>query len=90
MTIELSPEQERIIGKAIDAGLIHQAEDILEVGIKTVRQQLENQPPQQATLTGEEWQKAFDAWISSHPTETPPLSDEAISRDSIYGNRGME
>ena len=31
--------------------------------------------------------RAFDDWIKSFPTNTPPLSDEAISRESLYGNR---
>ena len=31
--------------------------------------------------------QAFDEWVKSFPTNTPPLSDEAISRESLYGNR---
>ena len=27
-------------------------------------------------------------WASGHGTDTPVLSDEAISRESIYGDRG--
>lgn len=27
---------------------------------------------------------AFRAWADSHKSDAPPLSDEAISRDSIY------
>lgn len=34
-------------------------------------------------MTVEEWEKAFDAWLDSLP-ELPTLSDEAISRQSIY------
>jgi hypothetical protein len=32
--------------------------------------------------------KAFSEWAESHPRNTPILSDEAISRESIYGERG--
>jgi len=35
------------------------------------------------TATDEEWITAFLAWVHSHK-EGPGLSDEAISRDSIY------
>lgn len=31
--------------------------------------------------------QAFLKWAASHHINTPPLSDEAISRDSIYGER---
>ena len=40
------------------------------------------------TATTEEWIQAFDEWAKSHDPHTPPLSDEAISRDSIYEGRG--
>jgi hypothetical protein len=42
-------------------------------------------PPFYATATPEERAKAFVEWARSHPVhEGPPLSDEAISRESIY------
>ena len=31
--------------------------------------------------------RALREWAASHPI-TPPLSDEAISRESLYGDRG--
>lgn len=31
--------------------------------------------------------QAFLQWAASHRIPAPPLSDEAISRDSIYGER---
>jgi hypothetical protein len=40
------------------------------------------------TATPEEWAKAFREWAESHPRYQPFLSDEAISRESIYGERG--
>jgi hypothetical protein len=39
-----------------------------------------------APLTPEEKVRALDKWIAEFP-ETPPLSDEAISRASIYSDR---
>ena len=35
-----------------------------------------------------EWERAFDEWIASQDPGRPPLPDEAISRDSFYGDRG--
>lgn len=31
-----------------------------------------------------EWARYFDAWVDSHDLNTPVLSDEAMSRKSIY------
>jgi hypothetical protein len=31
--------------------------------------------------------QAFEAWVKSFPSGSTPLSDEAISRDSIYRDR---
>ncbi len=36
-----------------------------------------------------QWLREFDAWVHSHSTTTPLLSEEAISRDSIYGTRSL-
>ena len=38
--------------------------------------------------TPEERARAFRQWAESHSKDTPLLSDEAISRESIYGDRG--
>jgi hypothetical protein len=41
------------------------------------------------TATPEEWVTAFTEWVASHRgLNLPSLSDEAISRESIYGERG--
>ena len=32
----------------------------------------------------QEWARQFDAWVSSHDPNIPVLSDEAMSRESIY------
>ncbi|MGL5192089.1 MAG: hypothetical protein ACRC8Y_00605 [Chroococcales cyanobacterium] len=40
------------------------------------------------TATPAERAKAFREWAESHPRNQPYLSDEAISRESIYGERG--
>ncbi|MGH9822754.1 MAG: FitA-like ribbon-helix-helix domain-containing protein [Blastocatellia bacterium] len=46
------------------------------------------------TASKEEWLNRFNEWMNRHDrydrlgSDLPPLSDEAISRESIYGERG--
>lgn len=41
------------------------------------------------TATPQEWVNAFSEWVESHrDLNLPLLSDQAISRESIYGERG--
>ena len=89
MTIELSPEQERVIGRAIRAGLIRTAGDVVGVGVETIQRRLEERRTPANSTSAEQWLQEFHAWVHSHPTTTPLLSDEAIHRDSIYGTRGQ-
>ena len=89
MTIQLKPEQEQLIGLAIQSGLIRAADDVLDVGVETIRQRLEERGAFRKPMDAEQWSREFHAWVQSHSTTTPLLSDEAISRDSIYGARGM-
>jgi Arc/MetJ-type ribon-helix-helix transcriptional regulator len=89
LTIQLNPEQERVIGQAIQAGLIQVADDVVEVGIEAIRQRLEARRASERALGAEQWSREFHAWVHSHSTETPLLSEEAISRESIYGTRGQ-
>jgi len=32
-----------------------------------------------------EWKTAFKKWVESHDPDIPALSDDAMSRESIYG-----
>ncbi len=89
MTIQLNPEQEQVIGQAIQAGLIANADDIVDVGIDAIRQRLQSRVEANAELNTEQWLQEFRDWVHSHSVTTPLLSDEAISRDSIYGVRGL-
>ena len=43
-----------------------------------------------AELSPEEWVRQFKAWTRSHAgDDLPLLSDEAMSREFIYGERGL-
>jgi len=89
MTIDLKPEQEQLIGQAIRAGLIETVDDVVEAGVETIRQRLEARAALEAPLSAQQWLWEFHAWVHSHPTTTPLLSEEAVSRESIYGTRGQ-
>jgi hypothetical protein len=51
--------------------------------------QLQLRAGSEAELNTEQWLREFKAWVHGHATTTPLLSDEAISRDSIYGTCGL-
>ena len=90
MTIQLNPEQERLIGQAIQAGVIETPSQVVDAGVETIRRQLEaREAAGTSPLTGDEWIRKFRAWASGHPTNTPLLSDEAVGRESIYRERGL-
>ena len=43
-----------------------------------------------AAISRQEWVEKFRAWACSHAGENLPiLSDDAISREFIYGNRAL-
>ncbi len=42
MVIHLNPEQEKLIGQAIQAGLITAPEEVLASGVESIRQRLES------------------------------------------------
>ncbi|MBD2606309.1 hypothetical protein H6G81_17675 [Scytonema hofmannii FACHB-248] len=46
--------------------------------------------PFYATATAEEWITAFQEWAASHCHDTPPLSDYAVSRESMYSDERMQ
>ncbi len=89
MTIQLTPEQEQVVEQAIQAGLIANAEDVAAPVVEIIRQRLQAHIAAAMPETTEQRLRELKEWVHSHSTTTPLLSDEAISRDSIYGNRGM-
>ncbi len=94
MTIrELNPEQQQVVGQAIQAGLIRDLDEVnAEMGLATIRQKLTAQRPASETLgcgAMVRMSKELPAWSEGHSLTTPLLPDEAIERDSIYGSRGQ-
>ena len=71
--------------EAITLGL--EPGDEVEISIRIVLHQGTNKEAEQ-TSTPQERAAAFRAWAESHSRTTPLLSDDAISRESFYGESG--
>ena len=81
MMIELKPEHEILLRDAVRQGRFHSVEQALDEALHSlaVTRGLVSTPTARAA--------AYRAWAESHPRTTPVLSDEAISRETIYANR---
>jgi hypothetical protein len=81
VTLNLSPEKEAAFKAQAQARGLSLEQWMLEVAEQYVQPvsivHLQKTNPQ-------EWARHFDAWVDSHDPKTPVLSDEAISRESIY------
>jgi len=86
MNIIPKPEQEHLIAEAIQAGLIKSADEALDIAVDALRDRLKASA---RPVDAEEWMRKFRKWAHSHSTTTPLLSDEAVSRESIYRERGL-
>ena len=80
VTIELPPDLEakyaaaaRALGVSLERYLLKR---LIEAAPVTASQ----------GMSAEERARAFEEWAQSHRA-TPPLSDEAISRETLYGER---
>ena len=69
--------------------MIQKAEDAAEVGVRTIRQRLETNSLRANALSHVEWSKALHEFVNRDRPEAPLLSDEDISRESIYSDRGL-
>ena len=67
-----------MIGRAIQAGLIGQAHDVVAAGADALRQRFRSPDWPGSELQTDEWLHEFRSWVHSHATTTPLLSDEAI------------
>jgi hypothetical protein len=84
VTIELSDEK----GAALKAQAESQGLTVERWLVQIAEQHV--QPVSIAHLqktNPKEWARQFDAWVNSHDPNTPVLSDESMSRESIYPDR---
>jgi hypothetical protein len=82
LTIELPPEKEAAFKAEAETRGLTVEQWLLQIAEQHVRPagsiaHLQRTNP-------EEWARQFDAWVRSHDPNTPVLSDEAMSRESIY------
>ena len=75
MTIQLKPEQEQLINRAIQAGPISGADEVVDVGVETIRQRLEARQSG-TTLNAKEWSRQLDAGVHSQFDEIKAMVDE--------------
>ena len=81
ITIQLPPEKEAAFKARAEARGLSLEDWILDLAEKQVA------PASIAHLQKtdpKEWARQFDAWVNSHRSDLPVLSDEAMSRESIY------
>ena len=84
LMLELTPEREDALkaqalslGLSVEQWFMELAE---QAGPSTSIAHLQQTNPR-------EWARQFHEWAESHDRTTPLLSDEAVSRDSIYPDR---
>ena len=85
VTLELKPEiEERVAALAARQGVS------VEEYIQNFLESLTSVDEETAydSMTPEQWAREFEEWVDSHDYITaPPLTDEAMSRESIYRER---
>ena len=79
MTVTLKPDlEEEIAARAQAEGLT------TEEFVNRVLERLMAQEKPAAELSAEERTRILEDWIANHSVGGPPLSDYAVSRESIY------
>ena len=81
VTLDLPPEKEAAFKAQAQARGLSLEQWILDVA-NQFTQSVSNVHLQKAYP--QEWARQFRAWADSHDPNTPVLSDEAMSRESIY------
>ena len=86
LVIDLSPELEKKLQEAAERRQLPAAE-YARVLVETALGDIPSGPLFR-TASPEEWRRVFHAWVETH-RDLPILPDEAFSRESIYGDRGL-
>jgi len=82
MTVTLKPDlEEELTARAKAKGLT------TEEFVNGVLERLVAYDKPAAELSGEERARILEEWIANHSVGGPPLSDYAVSRESIYQER---
>jgi hypothetical protein len=89
MTVDLKPEQEEVVSRAIAAGVVGTVHEAFELGLQSIRLRLAMRAAAPEKTIREEQKRKLDEFVHSHPRGERLLTDDDISRESIYGNRGL-
>jgi hypothetical protein len=81
VTLNLNPEVEKSLFALAQARGLSLSEYLQEIAVREAAHF-----PALAATSGEDRARAFLEWAESFP-DTPPLSDDAISRASMYPDR---
>ena len=82
VTLELKPEiEEELVARARAEGLS------TEEFVNRELEKLVASASAESKLTPEERARLWEEWLESHSVGGPPLSDYAVSRESIYKER---
>ena len=82
MTVTLKPDLEEELKARADAEGLS-----TEEFVNRELEKLVASTPQSSKLAPEERARLWREWLASHSVGGPPLSDYAVSRESIYGER---
>lgn len=86
MHINIAPETERLVREEISSGHFRSVDELVKAGVKALREMNAVPAHGAGPKTGEERAREFVQWANSH-RDTPPLSDEAVSRASMNPDR---
>lgn len=85
MQIIIAPETERIVREELSSGHFQTIDNLILSGVQAWRER--NLPHEPAAFsTGAEKARRFAEWARNHP-ETPPLSDDSVSRAGLNPDR---
>lgn len=88
VTIELPPEIEvRLLAQAQAEGL-GVADYVRKVVSKEIAENSSTRFRPAYERSNEEWLREFNDWVNSHAGNSIVLADEAMERESIYGDHG--
>jgi Arc/MetJ-type ribon-helix-helix transcriptional regulator len=89
MTVNIRPDQEQGIRATIQGGRFHSVDEFIQTAVdEALRREVVTGGPSPAPLSREQWVQELKAWAASH-SGLPVVTEAAMSRESIYSDRGI-
>jgi hypothetical protein len=86
-TIQVSPETAALLSARARVQGLSEEEYLRSLLLNGNAKEPTRERHFQETATPEEWIAALDEWVKSHDPNTPGLSIEDVSRETIYEDR---